>query len=230
MLDAVDRSAASRPAQHAHPEAPRAPHHGAPDPAQADDAERGTVHVPSQQELRIPALDARPVSATHEAIGLGDAARRGEQQREGEVGRGLREHARGVTHREPSGRGRGDVHVVEAHRAGRHDAQVGTRVEQLRVDAVGEHAEKALRPSGVAAQGLGVRRAGPAEDLEAHGGTQARERAARQRARCEDPRLPRHQRVRLRLNRSAGQTRRSGGAMQPGARNPRQDRVLIPTL
>ena len=85
----------ARVVQHLHAEARRAARDRAPDAAVADDAERRAVHV-SAEILRDPP----PVPAAGAQVGLGVVRepRRGEDQREREIGGGLVEHAGRVAH------------------------------------------------------------------------------------------------------------------------------------
>ena len=70
------------------------------------------VHVGSVQQHRTPRL---PAILADEFVPFGDAPRRGQQEREGEVGGRLGQHAGGISHGDAvAGAGR-NVDVVDAH-------------------------------------------------------------------------------------------------------------------
>jgi hypothetical protein len=116
--------------EHAQLEPPRAARNGAADPAEPEDAERR-----ARQLLREPALRPRsaPTARADEPVALHDLPPHGEDQREGEVGGRLVEHARRVGHDHPARRARGDVDPVVADAEVRDDAQRGQEVERDRL-------------------------------------------------------------------------------------------------
>src|SRR5205823_8179009 len=83
------------------------------DATETDEAERGRVHVDTEE---VADVEAGPATAAQVGLGVGGAARRGEEQQEGEVGGGLVEHTRRVAHRDAEVACGGDVDVVVAHR------------------------------------------------------------------------------------------------------------------
>ena len=101
----------------AHPERPRPPHDLRPDPPESDHAER----LPAQ--LDPAQLLAPPLSGADARVRLRDPAGRGEEQGEGEFGRGLRVRRGRVEHGDSATRGGGDVDVVHTHARAPHDPQ-----------------------------------------------------------------------------------------------------------
>ena len=189
--DAGHRAAARRPAEHAHAEALRAAGDRASDRAQPDEAERRAVEVAAEEEVGFPAPLRRPGAGAHEPVGLGDATRRGKEQRECEVRRRLREDARRVADADPPLASRGEIHVIETDRAARHDAEARARGQERAVDPVGEEAEEPFGVLGLAPE-LGGRwrfRTRPDPELDAL--AERGEGVSRERSRRKD-RRPTH--------------------------------------
>ena len=115
--------------------------HGLADPAGPDDAQGLAAHLLAQKQ------EWRPVSELalpDPFIAFDQAASRRQDQGKGQVGRGLRQHPRGVGHRQASLGGRGDIDMLEADpEVGDHPQGRGV-VEQFRVDPVGNGAEQPL--------------------------------------------------------------------------------------
>ena len=137
------------PAEHAHAERACALRHRLADRAESDDAERRAGQIAAEQQLGRPLA---PAPLAHQAVGFHDATRRGKQQCESELRRGVCQDAGRVTHRDAAGGRRHEIHVVEAHRAARNRRAAEERAEQLGVDRVGEQAEQAVRPRDRSAQ------------------------------------------------------------------------------
>lgn len=115
--------------QHAHAEAVRAAAGDAlADAAHAEDAQRAAVDIRTEHGLERPLA---PLAIAQPALGFGDAARGGHQQREPEVGRGLGQHVRGVAGQDAGGAERVDIQVVVAH------TDVGDRAQSRRVGDLG---------------------------------------------------------------------------------------------
>lgn len=81
----------------AHPEDARPPQHRLPDAARPDDAERRPAERAPEQEVEVPTPEVTPPD---KGVGLDDPPREGEQQRPGQIGRVLGEHAGGVRDRD----------------------------------------------------------------------------------------------------------------------------------
>jgi hypothetical protein len=124
------------------------------------------VDVPPQEEVGVPAVLPGPASLPYVAVGLHDAPGGGQQQPEGQIRGGLRQHPRGVAHGNPPGGGGGQVHVVDAHGAARDHAKPGTGLQELRIHRVRQEAEQAIGAPGTLCQGLGRRRALARPDLQ----------------------------------------------------------------
>ena len=127
--------------QHAHVEAVGAAGDRLADAPVADDAQRRAVHVGAQEGGGLP----REPGAGGDGGGrVGELARGGQQEREGQVGGRLGQHAGGVADRDAASPARLEVDIVGADRHHRHGAQVRRGVEQLVVDALGQQAQQAL--------------------------------------------------------------------------------------
>ena len=127
-----------------HPEAETcAAGDGLPDPAHAEDAEDLALQAHAEKAGRA---EAGPVPAPQHRLGLGQAAGRGEDEREREIGRCLGQHAGGVAHHDPAGTGGLEVDVVHAHPEIRDDAgpAVGG-ADERRVKLVADGAEESVR-------------------------------------------------------------------------------------
>ena len=128
--------------EHAHVEPARPARHGPADGAEANDAERRLMDILAEQERGSP---TRPASFANGALGLGDAARGGEEQGEGEVRRRFGEDARGVRDDDAAPRRCVDIDMVVADGHGADRAQARRRLQQAGIDVVREEAEQALR-------------------------------------------------------------------------------------
>jgi signal transduction histidine kinase len=113
----------------------------APDAPQSDDAERASRQAAAQHEGGRPL----PGSArTDEAIALGNAPRDVEDQCESQLGCRLGENIRGVRDDDAPARGRLEIDVVVADSVVGNHVQLGPgSIQQLVVDAVGEHRDQA---------------------------------------------------------------------------------------
>ena len=87
-----------------------------------------------------------------------DAARQAEDDRPGEVGRGLGEHVGRVGHHHAARAGRGHVDVVVSHGHGGHDAQVRSGLQHGVVHRVGEHRHERLLAAHPFGQGIASQR------------------------------------------------------------------------
>ena len=107
--------------QHAHVEAVGAAGDRLADAPVADDAQRRAVHVGAQEGGGLP----REPGAGGDGGGrVGELARGGQQEREGQVGGRLGQHAGGVADRDAASPARLEVDIVGADRHHRHGAQV----------------------------------------------------------------------------------------------------------
>ena len=108
-----------------------------PDPAVTDEAEGEPGEPSAEHQVRRP---DPALAAADQAVALGDAAEQREHQRDGELGRRLGQDVGCVRDHDPAPPARVQVDVVDPDRVVRDDAQLRPgRVEQLVVDAVGEH-------------------------------------------------------------------------------------------
>jgi len=121
----------------AHAEAHRAAGDGLADASHADDAQRRAVQVGSHQQHGAP---GDPAAIPHVFDPFDDAARGRHEQRPGEIGRGLSQHAWRVAHGNAAAGAGGHVDVVEAHGHLADHLEVGCGVQQLIVDAFGQQA------------------------------------------------------------------------------------------
>ena len=137
--------------EHAHVEARGAARDRPPDAAGADDRERRRVDVGPEPALRLPRA---PAPGADVGGGLGEAARGGEEEREGQVGRRVGEHVGRDADGDPARGGGLEVDVVGPDGEVRDRAQARGAVQQLGVDAVGEQAQQRL---GVTDAGLELR-------------------------------------------------------------------------
>ena len=153
----VERRRRSRPVlQHGHLE-PATP--GAPPPARSARTRRSRASRRGPPRPGTGRLPGQPVAGADRGDRLGQLARRGEQQREGEVGGGVGEHVRRVADRDAARRGGVEVDVVVADRVVGDRPQPRAALDQRRVDPVGEQRQ----------QTLGVRRAGGSSSAAAAG-------------------------------------------------------------
>ena len=170
--------------EHAHVEAPRPFGHLTADAPEADDAQRGVVDVRPEQQQRSP---GQPAARANVVVALGQPPGRGHQQRPGEVGRRLGQHARRIADRDAAARAGGHVDVVEADgEVADHPEAWASGVEQLVVDAIGEQGEQPIHATNALEQ-RGARRrqlVGPEVDLE---GGERGEALVRQASGDEDP-------------------------------------------
>ncbi len=113
-----------------------------------------------------------------------------EHEGHGEVGRAVREHVRRVSHRDPAGGGRLQVHVVHAHGVVRDGPKQRRRLQQLRRHRVGEHREQSVALGGSRPQRVRGRRSGLGPDLHLVRRLEASQRVARQPACDECPHRP----------------------------------------
>jgi hypothetical protein len=86
---AASRSSPRADAQHLHREARGSARHGLADATSADQRERRAVHVVAEPASRLPRV---PLAAADGLVAGHEVARRGEDQREREVGGGLGQH------------------------------------------------------------------------------------------------------------------------------------------
>ncbi len=128
-------------AQDVHREARRAPRDRLADAAGADQRERRAVHVVAEPALRLPRA---PLTAADGLVARHEVARRGEDQREREVGGGLGQHVGRDPDPDAAPHAELEVDVVGADGVVGDDAQPRRRVEQRRVDAVGEQRQQPL--------------------------------------------------------------------------------------
>ena len=135
------RQAAAVMVQHPHTETGGPAADGLPDASQADDAQRLAADLGAQEVQRRPVFEAALAGA---AVALDNPPRAGQHQGEGGVGGGVSEHIRGVAHRDAAGRGGRDINIVVAHAVVGDHLQLRGAIQQLDVDAVGDHAQKAL--------------------------------------------------------------------------------------
>ena len=131
--------------QDLHPEPGAPAGHRPADPAVADHPERGAVDVLAEVLVDGPAV---PSTAAQVALALAEETGCRQDQREGQVGGGVVEHARRVADGHAGGRGRLQVDVVVADGDVGDDTQLGSAGDHRPVDAVGEHTD----------DGIGVRR------------------------------------------------------------------------
>jgi hypothetical protein len=153
------------------------------------------VDVAAEEEVRLPAPLGRPAARSDEAIPLRDAARRGEEEGESQIGGRLGEDARRVADGNPAPFGGQEVDVVDTHRAARDDAEARAGVQQRAVDAVGEDAEQPLGVPRFGPERLRRRRATAGPDAERTPVSQAPKGRARKRPRGVDPRSHGHRSV-----------------------------------
>ena len=125
-----------------HSEPGRPPGHRLADAPQPDDPQGGIVQVVAQHSLRIPVA---PLPRRHLPHPLFETAGGGDQQTEGDVGGGFGQHVRGVAHRNPELGAGGQINVVHPHRHLADRPQTGGGLQDLPVDAVGEHCQHSLR-------------------------------------------------------------------------------------
>ena len=125
-----------------HSEPGRPPGHRLADAPQPDDPQGGIVQVVAQHSLRIPVA---PLPRRHLPHPLFETAGGGDQQTEGDVGGGFGQHVRGVAHRNPELGAGGQINVVHPHRHLADRPQTGGGLQELPVDAVGEHCQHSLR-------------------------------------------------------------------------------------
>ena len=124
-----------------HAEGGAASRHGTPEPAIPHDAELLAAQFGAQQEIKGPAL---PPAGADDAFGLAQPPRDGEDQREGEVRRGVGEHIGGVGDDNASRTCRRDVDVVVADRHVRDHAEVASRLDDGGIDGIDHHADQSL--------------------------------------------------------------------------------------
>ena len=117
---------------HLHAKAMRAPAcDGLTDTAHAQNAQGAAMHVAAQQCVVTP---FGPVAVAQPALGLGHAARSGQQQGKAEIGRGFGQHVRCVGGQHANCRQCGQIQVVVTHsHIGTH-AQPGTGSQHLCID------------------------------------------------------------------------------------------------
>ena len=141
--------------QDRHPEPLGTPRHGLADPPEADDPERRSVDVRTQQQQRTP---RPPLAVADVSIALRQPTCGRHQQRPGEIGGGLGQDARRVADRDPApGAGR-DIDVVEADRVvADHLQRRAGGIQQLVIDPVGQQGQDPVAP-GHATEQLGARR------------------------------------------------------------------------
>ncbi len=176
--------------QDAHPEAPRTPRDLPADAPEPDDAQRRARDVATQQQQRSP---GHPAVVAHEGVGLGDAPRDRQQQREREVRGRLREHARRIAHRDAATRARGDIDVVVADREVADDLELRPGgVQQLVVDPVGQQCQQPVHTGHAAEQLVAWRRQDTVPDIHERDVAQQTQARLRDLARDQDPRLLGH--------------------------------------
>jgi hypothetical protein len=133
---------------------------------------------------RVPRL---PLAGADLALALVDATRDAEQQREGDVGGGVGQHARRVADRDPAPRGLLEVDVVGPHGQVGHGLDRRGGVEELGVDALGDDRQQGVGLRGALEQRVAWRRGVVVPHVDLVLGLQALERGERERARDEDP-------------------------------------------
>ena len=113
--------------QDAHPEPTGPSRYGAPDAAEAQDAERLAMHIQAPEQVPLPGL---PLPGAGVLVGLDHTPSGRHQQGPGEVRSGLGEHVGGVGDDDAAPAGGGQIDVVVA------DSHVG---DDLEVRAGGQH-------------------------------------------------------------------------------------------
>lgn len=83
-----------------------------------------------------------PLARADQALAFTEPARRGEHQRERELGGGFGEHVGRVRHDDIARRERGEVEVVHADRAVRDDLELRSPIEDARVDPIEQQAHE----------------------------------------------------------------------------------------
>jgi len=121
--------------QHPHLEAAGTAGYRLADAPHTHDAQRRAVHVLAHKQCRPPGL---PPTRAGEALRLADAPGGGHQQREGEIGGSVGEHAGRVADRDAAAGGSGEVDVVVADGHLADHAQARRGVDHVRVDRVGQ--------------------------------------------------------------------------------------------
>ena len=124
-----------------HPEGRRFCGNRASYPAATDDAELLAAQLGAEHEIERP---ARPPAAADQAVSFGDAPRKREQQRPGQLRRGLREHVWRVRDRHTARLHGRDIDVVVADGHVGDDLQLRRRVDDGSINAVGEETDKAF--------------------------------------------------------------------------------------
>ena len=118
-----------------HLEARRTAGHRLADPPQTEDAQRGVVNVQAEELFESPF-----VPAPFADIGLAfvESARRGQDQRPGEIGGGIVQHAGGVGGHNPMGRAGGEINIVVSDRDVADRFQFGTAAQKILIDLFGQ--------------------------------------------------------------------------------------------
>ena len=116
--------------------------HGLPDPTVTDDAERQSAEAATEHEGRRP----EPLlAAANEPVPLDDSPREREHERERHLRRRLGQHVGCVGDDDATPRALLETDVVEADGVVRDDAKLRPGgIEQLGVDAIGEHGDEAV--------------------------------------------------------------------------------------
>ena len=99
------------------------------------------MQVDAEEALKLPGL---PVAPAHEGVRGDDVAGGREQQRPGQVGRGLGQDAGRVDDGAAVGAGLVEVDVVIADRDVGDDLQTRSRGEDLGVDSVAQHTDERI--------------------------------------------------------------------------------------
>ncbi len=116
--------------------------HGLADAAVADDAERQAGEAAAEHERRRP---LPRLAAAQEAVAFRNTPREREHERDRHLGRRVGEHVGRVRHDDAAALAFVEVDVVEADGVVRDDAKLRPGgVEQLGVDAVGQHRHEAI--------------------------------------------------------------------------------------
>jgi hypothetical protein len=118
---------------HAHPEAVGTARHRLADAAEADDAERLAEERLPEQLIECPAF---PLPRSNHALALAHSTGRREHQRERHLRGCLGEHVGRVRGDDAACGERGEVEVVDSHRAVRDHLQLRCASEDTRVDPV----------------------------------------------------------------------------------------------
>jgi hypothetical protein len=130
--------------------------HRLPDSAVADQAERQTGEASPQHQVRCPDPVLAPAD---QPVALRDAAEQRQHQRDRQLGSRLGQHVRGIRHDDAAAPARVEVDVVHADGVVRDDPQLRPGgVEQLLVDAVGQHQHQAVAAGDAAHKLLALQR------------------------------------------------------------------------